>query len=368
MRNGGDLTETELVDRLRLARSEHVGPVTFRQLLARFGTASAALDALPDLARRGGARRLKIAGRDDAEREIEALSAMGGEVVPAGDDRYPPLLAAIEDAPPILTVLGHPSLLRRRSIAVVGGRNSSVAGRSIAATLASELGAADLAVVSGLARGVDAAAHEAAMETGTIAVLAGGVDVVFPPENRALYDAMRERGLIVSEMPLGTQPLGRNFPRRNRIISGLSLGVVVIEARRRSGTLITARRAADQGRDVFVVPGSPLDPRSHGGNDLIRDGAMLVQEADDILRELAGPGALLEKRETAWPAAGFDASDDTVERARRQVLEGLSPTPVSIDALVRALGLPPAVVQCVLLELELAGRLQRHPGGGVSLR
>ena len=284
-----NLNPAERLDWLRLIRSENVGPITFYQLLARFGSAEAALAALPEVARRGGrSRPLAIGSRAAAERELAALAQAGGRLLAWGEPEYPQALAAVDDAPPLISVKGSTHLLARRAVAVVGARNASANGRRFARDIALQLGQNGLLVVSGLARGIDAAAHVGALPTGTAAVLAGGIDKVYPEENRALHDEIAERGVLLAELPVGTEPQARHFPRRNRIISGASLGVLVVEAATRSGSLITARFALEQGREVFAVPGSPLDPRCHGTNDLIRNGATLVEGAGDILREL-GP-------------------------------------------------------------------------------
>jgi DNA processing protein len=283
------LSDRERLDWLRLIRSEGIGPVTFHALIRHFGTAAAALEAAPEMARRGGRKRpIRIAAAADAAREADALAAAGGRMIASCEPDYPEPLAAIADAPPVISVLGHAALLRRRTVAIVGARNASAAGRRMARDLAAGLGAAGLAIASGLARGIDAAAHEAALETGTVAAVAGGVDVVYPTENRALHDRIVAQGAVLSEQPFGTTPTARHFPPRNRLISGLSLGVVVVEAAPRSGSLITARMAAEQGREVFAVPGSPLDPRYRGTNGLIRDGAMLTETVTDVLDDL-GP-------------------------------------------------------------------------------
>lgn len=354
------------LSRLRLIRSENVGPSTYFQLIARFGTASAALDALPDLARRGGARSVRIASKAEVEREIAAVEKFGAQHLFLGLGNYPPLLAELEDAPPVLTVKGHASLFDKPSVAVVGARNASAAAVRFARGLSAELADAGLAVVSGLARGIDTAAHSGALEGGTIAVLAGGIDVVYPPENQQLYNAICAQGLVVGELPIGTQPQARHFPRRNRIISGLSLGVVVVEAAPRSGSLITARFAGEQGREVMAAPGSPLDPRAQGCNSLIRDGAILVQSANDVIESLQP----LAPRRASAPVVRFDSGSPVAtnvdEAERLAVTALLSPTPVAVDEIIRQAGLPPATVQTVLLELELAGRLTRHAGGRVS--
>jgi DNA processing protein len=368
--SGRSLGPEERLDWLRLCRAERVGPVTFYALLARFGSAGAALDALPRLAARGGARHgAEIPSREAALRELDALHRLGARLVCWGEPDYPPLLAEVPDAPPVLAVRGNLAFLQSRAVAIVGARNASALGRRFAEELARALGEAGLVVVSGLARGIDAAAHQGALATGTIGVVAGGVDVVYPEENRRLHEALAERGTIVAELPPGTEPQARHFPRRNRIVSGISLGVVVVEAALRSGSLITARLAGEQGRLVFAVPGSPLDPRAQGANDLIRTkDAMLVQSAADVIEDLtgmAGDAALRRPRFTA-PAPSVPEESE-VDGARRTVLELLSPSPVAVDELVRRCHLSAAVVASVLLELELAGRISRHPGNRVAL-
>jgi DNA processing protein len=275
-----ELSSAERLAWLRLIRSENIGPVNFRRLLARFGTAEAAIAALPDLVRRGGrSRPIKLYPREAAESELSALETLGGRLIAVIEPDYPPALAALEDAPPVISALGDLGLLQRKSVAVVGARNASANGRRLARDLAAGLGTAGFVVTSGMARGIDAAAHVGALETGTVAVVAGGLDVVYPPENEALYGEILARGLLVSEMPPATVPQAGHFPRRNRLISGMSLGVLVVEAARRSGSLITARYALEQGREVLAVPGSPLDPRARGCNDLLRQGAVLVELA-----------------------------------------------------------------------------------------
>jgi DNA processing protein len=354
------------IARLRLIRSENIGPITYFQLLARFGSAQSALDAIPDLAARGGGRAPRLASRAAVEREIEQVGRLGARYLFLGQGLYPPLLAELETAPPALIVKGHPSLLDKPAVAMVGARNASAAACRLARTLAQALGNAGTVIVSGLARGIDSAAHDGALETGTIAVVAGGVDIVYPPENEARQSAIAERGLIVSEQPPGVEPRSRHFPSRNRIIAGLAHGTVVVEAAPRSGSLITARCAAEAGREVMAVPGSPLDPRAQGCNQLIRDGATLVQSAEDVL-EAISPSRIRPFRqpERSYGMAQVPAEAD--EAAREAVAALLNATPVPVDELVRQSGLSPAIVQTVLLELELAGRLDRHAGGRVSL-
>ena len=353
------------VARLRLIRSDNIGPVTYFQLLARFGSAQSAIDAIPALAARGGGRAPRLAARAEIEREMEAVERLGARYLFLGQGLYPPLLAELETAPPALMVLGDLTLLDRMSVALVGARNASAAACRFARTLARELGAADTVIVSGLARGIDSAAHDGALETGTIAVIAGGIDIVYPPENEERQRAIGERGLLVAEQPPGVEPRARHFPWRNRIIAGLTQGTVVIEAAPRSGSLITARCAAEFGREVMAVPGSPLDPRAQGCNQLIREGATLVQNAEDVLEAVSPLSRRpLRQRELDYAAPG--PPDDADDAARRAVAGLLGPTPVEIDELIRQSGLPPAIVQTVLLELELAGRLERYAGGRVS--
>lgn len=373
MSDAPPLSETERLARLRLIRSQNIGPVIFRQLLERFDSALAALEALPELSRRRG-RRIRICSLADAERETEALARQGGEFLILGDADYPEALAAIADAPPALSLMGQRSQLGHPSVAIVGARNASANGRRLAKEIARDLNRAGYLVASGLARGIDTAAHQGALasetEAGTVAVLAGGVDVVYPEENRALYDSISAAGLVISEMPLGTVPQARHFPRRNRIISGLSLGVAVIEAALRSGSLITARFAADQGREVFAVPGSPYDPRARGCNNLLRDNAVVTESAEDIVGALQGmtrprfddpEGTHLQASKPAIPA------ENEVAAALSQVEDLLSFTPAQVDELIRQCQVSPAIVHQVLLELELAGRVERHPGNRIAL-
>lgn len=355
---------------LRLIRSENVGPVTFRQLVNHFGSAARALDALPELARRGGAKaRIKIASQADVAREMAVADALGARFVALGEPDYPARLAAIEGPPPLLAVKGGSGVCRRPAVGIVGARNASLAGRKMAAILGRGLGESGFVVVSGLARGIDASAHEASLDTGTIAVFAGGLDRLYPPENAGLAARITETGgALVSEMPFGWEPRARDFPRRNRLISGISLGVVVIEAAARSGSLHTARFAAEQGREVFAVPGSPLDPRAEGTNDLIRNGATLVATAAHVVEGLTSIlGHLPDPTLFQEPHDDGDLPVDVPDTARRLVLEALGPTPVGIDEILRATGVRAGELQLILMELTLAGRLERHGGGRVSL-
>ena len=363
-----ELTEDERIDRLRLIRSANVGPRTFRSLLDHFGNARAALERLPDLARRGGApRSARICSADEAKAELAASRKLGVKWLAPGEDGYPTRLATLDDAPPLLAVRGASTTMMRPMIAIVGSRNASGAGLKFAGQLARELGDAGFVIISGLARGVDQAAHRASIGSGTVAVLAGGHDRIYPPEHKNLLAAILDQnGAAISEMPLGHEPRARDFPRRNRLISGAALGVVVVEAAHRSGSLITARMAAEQGRDVFAVPGSPLDPRAAGTNHLIKQGATLVTEAADIVNAVQ---PVLE-RPVMFPVSETDGEPlDTDPQAhdRLQITGLLGPSPISIDDLVRMSGASPAIVRTVLLELELAGNLERHGGGLVSL-
>jgi len=342
-----DLDPAERRARLRLARTPRIGPASFHEALSHFGSARAAcarLDAVPE-------------GR--ILQEEKALAGLGGCFLVLGDAAYPAALAALPDAPPVLSAVGDTGLLGRPMLAVVGAREASLAGRRFAAELSTQLGAAGFVVVSGLARGIDTAAHEAALATGTVAVLAGGIDQVYPLQNAGLHDMIAKRGLLLCESPLGTPPIARAFPRRNRIVSGLSAGVVVIEAAARSGSLITAQRAAEQGREVFVVPGSPMDPRYGGSNDLIREGAILTRDINDIISVFGRP--------QCRPQAPEKQAEIPHDSATERVLGALGTVPTAVDELVRRCQVSAATVAEVLLALELEGRLERHRGNRVSL-
>jgi DNA processing protein len=342
-----ELDAAERRARLRLARGPRIGPVTFREAVQHFGSARAACASLA------------VASEAAVAREEAALVRAGGRFLVMGDAGYPAALAALSDAPPVLSAIGDLALLGRRTLAIVGAREASLAGRRFAAELAASLGIAGFAIVSGLARGIDAAAHEAALPTGTVAVLAGGIDQIYPPQNAGLHQAIAQRGLLLAETPFGTPPVARAFPRRNRIVSGLAAGIVVVEAAARSGSLITAQRAAEQGREVFVVPGSPMDPRHAGSNGLIRDGAILVRDANDIISVFGLPQSLPQAVEKPVQKA-----DDTPTAT---VLRALGPVPTAVDELVRRCQVSAATVAEVLLALELEGRLERHRGNRVSL-
>ncbi|NBW06754.1 MAG: DNA-protecting protein DprA [Caulobacteraceae bacterium] len=357
------LSDAERFARLRLARADRVGPVSFRQLLQRFGSAERALDALPDLVRKGGASGYALPPTDRIEAELAAGERKGARLLVFGDADYPPMLAAVDPPPPLLWTLGEVALLSREAVGVVGARIASAGGQRIARGLSQSLGQAGFVVVSGLARGIDAAAHAGSLETGTVAVLGGGVDDVYPPDNAGLYDQIVEQGCVVSESPMGARAQARDFPRRNRIISGLSRGIIVVEAELKSGSLITARLAAEQGRDVFAVPGSPLDPRSKGPNELLRQGAILCEGVDDVRRAFETLRTLSEP-----PSDAFDGLPDEVDQALiDRVAALLSPTPAPRDELARACGAPVSHVAAALLELSLAGRATLLPGGLASL-
>lgn len=358
---------------LRLIRSENVGPVTFRELINHFGGAAAAVDALPEMARRAGrGKPLRLCPADQAERELEAAAKARSVPIFTIEPGYPPAMAQIDHPPPMVYARGNPRVLEHAMIAIVGSRQASAAGLKVARQFAAELGQNGLVIASGLARGIDGAAHEAALATGTVAVLAGGIDIIYPPEHAKLYDAISERGCLITEMAPGVQPRAQDFPRRNRIISGISLGVVIVEAAKRSGTLVTARYAAEQGREVFAVPGHPLDPRAEGTNQLLKQGATLTTCTADIL-DVIGPITGRAPLQLAEPRVVFDVPPATLrpgvtEGDLAAVAASLGPHPIDIDALAQATGLSIRAVQIALMELDLAGRIERHGGHMVSLR
>jgi DNA processing protein len=361
------LTPSGRRDWLRLARTENVGPVTFHELIHRYGEASLALAALPDLARRSGRMApLNIPSRDEIEAELAAGDLMGARLIASCEAEFPSARAALDPPPPLIWARGDAALLSRPGVAIVGARVASASGQRFARGLAAELGAAGFVVVSGMARGVDGAAHEGALATGTVAVLGGGIDDIYPREHRELYERIVQQGCVVSESRPGQAATAKDFPRRNRIISGLSRAVVVVEAELRSGSLITARLAAEQGREVLAVPGSPLDPRARGCNDLIRQGAAVCEGLDDVLRALEAFGGFREPGR-AWTPAPRGLSDAEADRVREAVAALLSPAPVSRDEVIRASGLPAAQVLAALAELELAGRIEFSPGGAAAL-
>ena len=362
------MSERQQLHWLRLARCDGVGPATFRDLINHFGTAERALQALPDLGRRSGRRRpIRMPDLGDIEREVAALRKFGGQLVCSGEPNYPLAMLAYDAAPMVLSVYGNVDILGRPMLGVVGSRDASLASTRLTQQFAEAIGAAGYVIASGLAKGIDAAAHRASLATGTLAAFAGGVNLVWPPQNEALAKAIiDEGGVVVSEMPFGWKPRAKDFPRRNRIIAGVSLGVLVVEAALRSGSLITARLANEMGREVFAIPGSPIDPRAAGTNKLLKDGATFVTEPDDVLAVLEpmherAPAPLAVRETDPVPMAEPDTSE------RERIMSSLNDAPVPVDEVVRFTGLAPAVVQLVLLELDLAGRIERHGGNRVSL-
>lgn len=366
---GPRLSDRQRLAWLRLIRTENVGPATFRDLINRFGSADAALEMLPDLVRGGGARTVRIPAPDEAEAELRLAEKAGARFVAIGEPDYPPLLRRMDHPPPLLAIRGEAAVFGLPPVAIVGARNASLAGIKMARMLAAELGRHGHVIVSGLARGIDTAAHQGSLQSGTIAVFAGGLDHPYPPENIELSNEIAARGgAIVSEMPFGWEPRAKDFPRRNRIIAGLSFGLVVVEAAKRSGSLISARLAGEMGRLVFAVPGSPLDPRAAGTNGLLKEGAILVTEAADILEQIAPlTGISLPQPERLEEPPDFAATPPPGDDERSAIVEALGPVPVGVDEIIRHTCLHPAQVFMVLLELDLAGRLERRAGGAVSL-
>ncbi len=364
------LSDRQRTSWLRLIRTDNVGPATFRDLINRFGSADTALELLPELMLSGGAARpSRIPTVAEAEDEIARAAAFGAHFVAIGEADYPSMLRRMDHPPPLLAVKGSTGVFKLPAVSMVGSRNASAAGMSMARRLSSEAGAAGYAVISGLARGIDTAAHQGSLGTGTVAAMAGGLDRPFPPENAALADEIAARGgALVSEMPLGWEPRAKDFPRRNRLIAGLGLGLVVVEAAQRSGSLISARLAGEMGRLVFAVPGSPLDPRAAGANALLKQGAILVTEIADVLDALKPlGGAPVDHVFPVEEPPDFMAAPPPGDDDRTRVIEALSPVPTPIDEVIRHTGLHPSKVFMVLLELDLAGRLERHAGGSVSL-
>lgn len=368
------LLNEERIARLRLIRSEKIGPITFYKLLVRFGSATKALQQLPILAQRGGKKSTYIMSEEEAKRELKTLYDFGGHMIVVGDDDYPEWLSTVEDAPPVLNVIGDASLLSQSIIGIVGARNASANAKRLTNILSTELGKKGQVIVSGLARGIDTTAHVASLETGTIAVVAGGLDQIYPTENTDLFHEIANKGCVVTEMPMGTKPTAHHFPRRNRIVSGLSKGVLVVEASVRSGSLITARLAGEQGREVFAVPGFPGDPRAAGPNQLIQNGAKLIQNADDILEEIMAmdekqiqPQTLFDNvSEGEYDFDGTNMQDNTPNNAHEIILQNLSPSPIDVDEVSRLCAISIQSIQTTLLELELAGVITRHPGNRVS--
>ncbi|WP_335684828.1 DNA-processing protein DprA [Sneathiella sp.] len=366
-----ELSAEERLCWLRLIRSENVGPITFFQLLSRFGNAESALDALPELARRGGRKKpIKVFSKSRAEMEVQSIEAFGGSMLAACETDYPLALAMIADPPPVIAVKGHKHLLNQDILGVVGARNASAAAIRVTHKIAKELSENNIVIASGLARGIDTAAHQAALFGGTIAVVGGGIDYPYPRENANLQQQICEQGCVIAEQPFGTVPQARHFPRRNRIISGISLGVLIAEASPRSGSLITARLALEQGREIFAIPGSPVDPRAKGTNNLIRNGATLVESAEDILAVLKYV-RIRPLKEPDIPTQSFGhsglADEQEANMARPHLISLLSPTPIEIDELIRQTDWHPATILTILLELELAGRIERHIGNRVSI-
>ena len=361
-------SDQERVSLVQLARTEGVGAITFHRLMQRFGSATETLNALPDMAKAAGKRNgLTVFSKAKAEDEIARLTRLGARYVAFGDGEYPALLSQVDGPPPLLCISGNSSLAEQKCVAIVGARNASATGRKFTRMLADRLTQAGITIVSGLARGIDTAAHEAARDMQTVAVIAGGIDHMYPPENSDLQRAIAERGLLITEMPPGTAPKAELFPRRNRIISGMSRAVIVVEAALRSGSLITARFAAEQGRDVFAVPGSPLDPRCEGCNRLIKDGATILTSVDDVFEALNAQNLMRRSLSAEEPVfTGRDVSPEGADREK--VVSLLSPTPVHLDDIVRESGLSADIVTAVLLELEIVGRAGRDGSGMVSLR
>ncbi|GHC49462.1 DNA-processing protein DprA [Neogemmobacter tilapiae] len=356
--------DQDMIDKLRLIRSRRVGPVTWHRLLAEYGSAAAALAALPDVAKAAGVKDYECCPEGVVLTEMAAGRRAGARLVCHGTADYPPALAELSDAPPILWVKGRQDLLARPMLALVGARNASSLGIRMARRLAETLGQTH-AIVSGLARGIDTVAHEAALDSGTVAVLAGGIDVIYPAENTDLAKKLAEKGCLISEQPPGTEPQARHFPLRNRIVSGLSRAVVVVEAASQSGSLITAKLALEQGREVMAVPGHPFDGRAGGCNALIRDGAILVRGAEDVLAALAPTNiaAPVRRMEPAPPPPAPTPRPTNISQLHQQILDRLGPSPLAEDQLIRDIGLPPATLAPELLNLELEGRVQRQPGG-----
>lgn len=376
-KTGIRLSDRQRINWLRLIRTEHIGPVAFRDLILFCGSAANAIERLPDLnIRGGGSRPVRVSSLDDAERELEAIERMGARLVGMGEPDYPQQLKNCEAPPPLVIIKGDMNVFRKPPVAIVGSRNASVVGARFTEKLARDLGDAGFAIISGLARGIDAAAHKASMASGTVAVLAGGLDRPYPTENLPIYRAIPESGgALITEMPMGAEPRARDFPRRNRIIAGLSLGLIVIEAAERSGSLISARMAGEMGRTVFAVPGSPLDPRARGTNALLKQGATLVTSADDVIESLAPlmpDGSILS--DPAQPDLLHQLDEEpatlqpiTTDSERDLLVDALGPVPIDVDALVRHIGINAGSAQLILLELDLAGRLLRHPGNQVAL-
>lgn len=368
------MDKSEKLARFRLSRTNQIGAITFYKLLERFGSGVKALEMLPQMANKGRLKNVKIFSEKEALAEIEKVRELGARIIANGEDEYPKMLAQLEDAPPFITVLGNVDILQKPSLGVVGARNASVLGRKICTEFSTKVSEAGFVVTSGLARGIDTAAHKASLKNGTIAVIAGGIDVVYPKENYDLYwEIVDKGGVIIAESPFGVEPISRHFPKRNRIISGLSLGVLIIEAAMRSGSLITARNALEQNREVFAVPGSPMDPRAQGCNKLLKEGAHLADNADDIIMELNAlkNRPLFDVADNELQGSlGFSDIDDIPEieeNVYQTILDNLSYSPIHIDEIIRETEIPAASVMMAVLELELEGRIERHLGNKISL-
>ncbi len=367
---GPRLSDRQRLNWLRLIRTPNVGPASFRDLINRFGSAETAIEMLPELMMSGGANRVaRIPSVAQAEAEMEIARKCGARFVGIGEADYPPVLRRMDNPPPLLAIKGTGAVFGLTPVAIVGARNASLAGIKMARMLADGLGRENYSIISGLARGIDTAAHHGSLATGTIGVLAGGLDRPYPPENIGLCEEIAQNGgAVVSEMPFGWEPRAQDFPRRNRIVAGMALGLVVVEAAKRSGSLISARLAGEMGRLVFAVPGSPLDPRAAGTNGLLKDGATLVTEVNDIISAIAPLiGAPLPPPPAFEEPPDFSATPPPLDDDRARVIEALGPVPVGVDEIIRHTGLHPAQVFMILLELDLAGRLERHSGGAVSL-
>lgn len=376
-KNGIRLSDRQRLNWLRLIRTDNIGSVTFRDLILFCGSAANAIERLPSFnIRGGGSRPIRVTPLEDAERELEAIERIGARLVGMGEPDYPQQLKNCEAPPPLVIIKGDVNVFRKPPVAIVGSRNASVVGARFTEKIARDLGDAGFAIISGLARGIDAAAHKASMTSGTVAVLAGGLNKPYPPENLPIYRAIPEHGgALITEMPMGAEPRSRDFPRRNRIIAGLSLGLIVVEAAERSGSLISARMAGEMGRTVFAVPGSPLDPRARGTSALLKQGATLVTNADDVIESLApltGGETIRNNADQPDLLSQFEEPPEphqatTTDKERDILIDALGPVPIDVDTLVRHTGLEPSNAQLILLELDLAGRLLRYPGNQVAL-
>ena len=368
-----ELSDSERLDWLRLIRTKNIGPVTFDQLVSKYGSVKEAIKIVPELSVRGGKEKATtIFSKKDAEKEIESLTKLNGRIIAKCEKEYPELLKYISDAPPVISVIGNVDLLSKKAVSIVGARNASINGKKLTQKIAKELGEEGIIIVSGLARGIDTAAHIGALDTGTIAVVAGGIDIIYPKENIDLYKKISETSVIIAECPLGTTPRPENFPRRNRIVSGVSTATLIVEAAKRSGSLNTARHANEQGRDVMAIPGSPVDPRAEGPNILIKNGAYLVTSAEDIMEIIFSQSenifTLSESKQKTFSSANIARNiEGDVEKFREKITDILNYNPISIDDIIIETHANINIVLTVVLELEIAGKLQRHPGNKISL-